>query len=347
MNKKDMDFLRKKQELPLKNKVALTEIKVKHFYNAFNGDVYVSFSGGKDSTVLLDIARNLYSNIPIVFSNTGLEYPEIVEFVKTFIKDSSKYNEVEVRGHKIRHYEEDNVFIIRPKYSFKEVIEKEGYPILSKRTSRFIKDLQNPTENNKVTRQMRMTGNMANGGTTTVGKLAEKWKEKFFDIEDEENLIYENKVDFKVSNRCCNLLKKQPFKALKSEFNLKPIIGTLANESYLRKNRYLNSGCNVYDSKNPRSAPLSFWTEQDILEYLYTNDLPYSSIYGEIIKEKDSYKLTGEQRTGCVFCAFGAHLEDEPNRFQRLKKTHPKLYKYAMDNLGMKEVLDFIDVPYK
>lgn len=72
-----------------------------------------SFSGGKDSTVLLHIARELYPNIKAVFCDTGLEYPEIRQFVKTF----------------------DNVDWLRPKMGFKQVCEKYGFPLISKEVS--------------------------------------------------------------------------------------------------------------------------------------------------------------------------------------------------------------------
>lgn len=80
------------------------------------GDVFISFSGGKDSTVLLDIARRIYPDIEAVFSDTGLEYPEIKEFVKTF----------------------PNVAIVRPKYSFKQILTKYGYPIISKEVANVV-----------------------------------------------------------------------------------------------------------------------------------------------------------------------------------------------------------------
>lgn len=343
---KDIDFLRKKQELPLKNKIALTKIKVKHFYNSFSGKVYLSWSGGKDSTVLKDIIEEMGLDIPKVFSNTGLEYPELVDFVKDEINDKDSVRITKRNGTTIKHYYNDNLFIIYPRYTFKEVIDKEGYPIISKRTSRFIKDLQNPTDNNKVTRYMRLTGIMNNGETTSVGKLSNKWRNKFFEINNMESLDYEDKVDFKVSHRCCNYLKKQPFKHFQQEFDLKPIIATMANESNFRLNKYLDKGCNIYDSKNPQSNPISFWTTQDILNYIKVNDLDIPEVYGDIIIDNnDKLVVDGVKRTGCVFCAFGVHLEDEPNRFQKLKKTHPKLHKYAMDNLGLKKVLDYIDVP--
>ena len=47
-----------------------------------------------------------------------------------------------------------------------------------------------------------------------------------------------------------------------------------------------------------------------------------------------------------MFCMFGAHLEKEPNRFQRLKETHPKQYDYCINKLGLGEVLDYINVKY-
>jgi len=61
---------------------------------------------------------------------------------------------------------------------------------------------------------------------------------------------------------------------------------------------------------------LSFWTEQDILQYIQDKNLPYASVYGDIKKNrKGKLETTGEDRTGCIFCAFGCHMEKEPNRF--------------------------------
>jgi 3'-phosphoadenosine 5'-phosphosulfate sulfotransferase (PAPS reductase)/FAD synthetase len=99
--------------------------------------------------------------------------------------------------------------------------------------------------------------------------------------------------------------------------------------------------------------PIAFWTENDILEYIYTKNLKIASVYGDIIKMEDgTYTTTGCDRTGCMFCMFGCHLEKEPNRFQKLSQTHPKIYDYCMKptdegGLGIAEVLDFIGVPYK
>jgi 3'-phosphoadenosine 5'-phosphosulfate sulfotransferase (PAPS reductase)/FAD synthetase len=91
---------------------------------------------------------------------------------------------------------------------------------------------------------------------------------------------------------------------------------------------------------------MSFWTEQDVLRYLRHFGLPYASVYGEIAEDKNG-KLytTGEQRTGCIFCPVGCHL-DKVNRFQRLAVTHPKLHDYVINQLGLRELLDFVGVDY-
>lgn len=102
------------QSLPLELKVYKTIDNIREFVREYGIDeCYVSFSGGKDSTVLLDIARKICPNIEAVFVNTGLEYPEIQKFVKMF----------------------DNVRIVYPKHTFKEVISEYGYPIIGKETA--------------------------------------------------------------------------------------------------------------------------------------------------------------------------------------------------------------------
>lgn len=114
MNKHTIGDLYQMQSLPLSAKIRMTEYRIKQWVEEYGEDgVYVSFSGGKDSTVLLDIARRLFPNIKAAFVDTGLEYPEIRQFVKGF----------------------DNVDWLRPKLTFKQVVEKYGYPFISKEVS--------------------------------------------------------------------------------------------------------------------------------------------------------------------------------------------------------------------
>ncbi|HBB72362.1 MAG TPA: hypothetical protein DCZ71_07120 [Ruminococcus sp.] len=167
---------------------------------------------------------------------------------------------------------------------------------------------------------------------------------------------------FRCSSECCSVMKKNPMKQYEKETGRMPIVATMACESRLRKEHWLIHGCNAFDAKRPRSQPMSFWTEQDVLEYIYTRKIPYASVYGDIfIGEDGKYHTTGAQRTGCMFCMFGCHLEKEPNRFQKLAETHPKIYDYCIgggaemdgvwqpDNhgLGLGKVLGYIGVNYE
>lgn len=310
MNNNDLKIL---QAYPLWMKVERTKQRIREWvdYYGENG-VYISFSGGKDSTVLLDIVRSIYPDIPAVFSNTGLEYPEIVQFVKTF----------------------DNVTIIKPEMTFKKVIEEKGYPIISKSVANTVRLAKKNIEEGKDTLRVRQIRGLEKGSKFNKAK----W----------EFLL---DAPFKISDECCNEMKKKPFKKYEKKTGRVPFIATMADESLQREAVYLKTGCNAFESTKPKSTPMGFWTEQDVLQYIFENNLNICSVYGDIIEEKDMlgnkvYFTTGEKRTGCMFCGFGCHLEKSPNRFQRMKYTHPKQYKYCMEKLGMKEVLEYIGVEY-
>ena len=148
---------------------------------------------------------------------------------------------------------------------------------------------------------------------------------------------------FMISHMCCSVMKKTPIRSYQTKTKRVPFIGTLAEESKLREQAWIKHGCNAFESKKPTSQPLSFWTEQDILKYLYMEGYEIASVYGDIVGvDADGMeyeplpgvdcqlKCTGCTRTGCIFCGFGAHLEKGETRFQRLARTHPKQYEYCM-----------------
>ena len=123
----------------------------------------------------------------------------------------------------------------------------------------------------------------------------------------------------------------------------------MACESFKRVQDYLKVGCNAFEAKRPVSRPMGFWTEQDVLQYLRGYNfyqLPYASIYGDIVETDGVLSTTGVDRTGCMFCLFGINQEKGVNRFQRMKKIHPQIYNYCIKQLGIGEVLDFIGVRY-
>lgn len=311
--------LKELQALSLERKVQITQSRIIEWYKHYNGQVYVSFSGGKDSTVLLHIARQLFPDIEAVYVDTGLEYPELREFVKSI----------------------DNVTWLKPEMNFRQVLDKYGYPIISKDISRRIKDARSAIEKgNKDSYVFKML----NGTYTDKdGNLSmfncEKWK---FLID----------APFTISNYCCDVMKKKPLHKFDKETLKKPITGIMTDESSQRRAQWLKTGCNAFDNKNPQSKPMSFWTENDVLEYIVKNELKICSIYGNIIQDKNGkYKTTALKRTGCMFCGYGVHCEKSPNRFERMKETHPKIWDYCIrpkdkGGLGMGEVLDFINVSY-
>lgn len=314
--------LKQMQSLPLRSKILMTKRRIRDWYDHFDGQVYISFSGGKDSTVLLHIARELYPDIEAVFVNTGLEYPEIQRFVKTF----------------------DNVTILRPEVRFDEVIKKYGYPVINKDISMTIHYAK---QNNAEWAWKRLNGINKNG------KPSEYMKQRYGKYKPL------TQVDFNCSNWCCLVMKEKPLSEI--EKTKKPITGILACESERRTYAWLKTGCNAFDSKKPLSKPMSFWTEQDVLQYIKENNIPIASVYGEVVYKEDSGQMriedygiegfgteklctTGCNRTGCIFCAFGAHLEKGERRFEMLKRNHPRQYEYC---IGGGEYVDGVWQPSK
>lgn len=305
--------LKIRQAYPLDMKIRLTQERIKQWVDYWGVDgVYVAFSGGKDSTVLLHLVRQLYPNVPAVFVDTGLEYPEIKRFVNTV----------------------DNVTILRPELRFDKVIEEYGYPIISKSVAKVIEICRNCEKRGKkdTSYQKRLSGEYVVNGKKSLFNC-EKWK-------------FLLNAPFKISHKCCDIMKKKPIKKYRKDTGRKGILGIMACESVLRTAKYLENGCNAFNAKEPNSQPMAFWLEQDVLKYLYDNKIPYASIYGQIVPHNGIYITTGEKRTGCMFCAFGCHLEKSPNRFERMKETHPAQYDYCINKMGFNKVLDYIGVKY-
>ncbi len=296
------------QSLPLDIKIAKSKLRIQEWVDFYGvDDCYISFSGGKDSLVMLHLIKQLdiKDRIPVVFVDTGLEYPEIKQFVKKIYP---------------------NVTILRPKKSFKQVIEEYGYPVISKEQAQYIEDIRTGTEKIKLRRLEGVNGQF---------KLANKYR-------------YLLDAPFKISSKCCAIMKKEPIRNYENKSRRVPFLGMMADDSLLRKNMYLKSGCNSFDSARPKSMPIGFWTEQDILQYIKNNNLELCSIYGDIVQDENGkLKTTGNNRTGCIWCMFGLQYDGEENRFQRLKITHPELHDYCMNKLGMKEVLEFMSEPYE
>lgn len=299
--------LKTMQAWPLWRKVQVTQTRILEWCLYYDYKVYVSFSGGKDSTVLLDLVRRVYPDCPAVFCDTGLEYPEIRAFVKTI----------------------DNVVQVRPEMPFSKVIEGYGYPVISKDIAKVVYFARQGS---------KWALNRFNALNTDGTKS--KFKEHY--------IKYKYLIDapFCVANTCCRIIKEHPLNKYSRANKMHAITGLKADDSFQRQQAWQQSGCNAYGIG--KSKPMSFWLEQDVLQYLKNLDLPYASIYGDIVANGNGIlATTGAKRTGCMFCMFGVHLEAEPNRFQRMQTTHPKHWNYCINKLGCGKVLDYIGVPYE
>lgn len=349
MNKHQAHDLKQMQSLPLEAKIRMTQQRIRQWYDHWDGQVYVSFSGGKDSTVLKHIVDNTPGvyDVPAVFVNTGLEYPEIQKFVK------------DVKAGRWDCFN-PNVEIVRPEMRFDDVLKVHGYPVISKRVSAYVNTAKRHPDSKRA-----------------------KWirGEEWTKFVTGGKYTYLIDSPFPISDQCCNVMKKKPAKQYAKETGRKPMTGQMACESLSRENIWMQYGCNGFDMAEPISNPMAFWTEQDVLHYIKKFNVPYCSVYGDIhvkppegteegqmnaidflgcYEPEDTLETTGCSRTGCIFCMFGCHLEKEPNRFQRLKETHPRQYEYCIgggemvdgkwqpskEGLGLGKVLDYIGVKY-
>jgi len=240
-NKYTRQDLTAMQAWSLERKIQVTQLRIMEFVEHFDGQAYISFSGGKDSTVLLDLARRAYPDIEAVFADTGLEHPEIRQFVKT----------------------KDNVTQIKPKMNFVDVLEKYGYPVISKAVSKNIKEYKkNP--NGENSKKLLGTHTNKDGGKSIY--CCDKYK-------------YLIDAPFKISDMCCEEMKKKPFKSYEKQSGKNPINGMIADESQSRSAAWIKNGCNAFDSKRPKSMPMAFWTGCGILKFptRSTNPAPCNS----------------------------------------------------------------------
>ena len=356
MNAFTKEDLKRFQAESLDDKEQRSLAKIGQWYSYWGNEVFVAFSGGKDSTVLAHLCARwcqiVRATLYLVFINTGLEYPEIRHFVTEYADYLRKKFGINVV-----------LDIERPRMRFDEVIKTYGYPIISKETAKTISAARRLGESSKY-------------GAVSLARLNGTFKQKdgnpsLYNCSKYKPLL---NVDFKIASDCCDIMKKKPSHDYIKRTGRKPIVGQMAEESRLREQRWLRYGCNGFDMTSPSSSPISFWTEQDILQYIKENRLPIASVYGDIIYEVDPEQMridllgmqdklctTGCRRTGCIFCAFGCHLEKEPSRFQQLKITHPRQYEYCIgggeynedgvwqpnkEGLGMGHVFDELNKIY-
>ena len=301
----DWEFSQRKY-LPYEVKLLLSANRIRDWYEYYGGNVYVSFSGGLDSTVLTHMVEKvLERTVPNVYVDTGLEFPQIRHFVYGF-----------------------DVEVLYPEYRIRDVVLEKGYPLISKEVASKIRKLRHGNLSDRY-RNYLLYGDERG----KLGKLSDCWK-------------FLITAPFDVSEECCMIMKERPLMEYARRTGRVPFIGITQDEGFMRQRQYNRTGCNVYNAKQPKSQPLGFWTKQDILRYVVENRLRYSSVYGDIVNIDCIYHTTGEQRTGCMYCPMGCQLEPTPNRYHRLRERDIKTYRYIMKpisagGLGFDYVLNY------
>ncbi len=276
--------LQRLQSLPLPEKIAKTEWLIAEAVDWYGlSGVALSYSTGKDSSVLSHIARHLYPDMLHIFANTTCEYPESLQLYR-------------------RQCNEFNLIMARPKggWNFKKVVNRYGYPMFGKDVARVNMDYRNAKNKRSKAK---------------ILKHMKKDKARYIKY----------LTTARLSDKCCDILKHGEIKKLEKRLGVKcSIMATMAGESQLRRFSWVDYGCNVFKkTKNPRSRPLSFWTEKDIWDYIDSYGVEVSELY-----------RMGYKRNGCMFCGFGVHLEKKPNKIQRLAWTHPRAHDYLVRNFS-------------
>lgn len=202
--RKDLSVM---QSWPLARKIQVTQAKILEWHHHFNGNIAVSYSGGKDSAVLLDLVRRAFPDTPAVFVDTGLELPEIRDHVKNT----------------------ENVIWLRPEMPFPAVIRQYGYPVISKEVAHRIYYARKGS----LWAHMHLRGLMKDGTPSKFNERYMKWA----------HLV---DAPFSVSGKCCDITKKRPIHRFQKETGTALIVGTMASESIARQSAYLQTGCNSF-----------------------------------------------------------------------------------------------------
>lgn len=370
MNLTDKQIFQQRQSMPLETKIAMTKHRIKDFVDYCDSvgmDVYQSHSFGKDSTVLRHIIKSIGfdKSITPVFSNTGLEFKEIVRMARSY----------------------PGAVEVSPKKNFKRVWEEDGIPLASKKVAKMIRVLQEgKTEKNANMYKLYDEGVNSKGQNAPSWKIPNKWRK-----------LVDNELGLKFTDKCCDHLKKEPLDTYQKKAKAGRIDAMMADEGGMRAGKHV---CTIFDNKKPHASPMLFWTEYDVWEYINKYNVEVCEVYYDRIFDvcgnmvacdsphvdlpmvKDSnvidmtivacdgadsgffddigewaafrddcsydkemyYYITGEKRTGCTFCGFGAHLEKGANRFQKLSVSDPRRHNVIINRMGMGKALEMINV---
>lgn len=336
-----------KQCVPYSIKVRMSETRIRSFIEecerrSLNCHVSV---GGLDSIVLGHLIRKM-----------GYDADK-VPFVSASTLEDISIQKV---------HKEMNCIVVKPLKNKVDILQQEGFPVLSKKIANKIDTLAHPTEKNKTVRHAIITGECGEQGhfaTDSKMRLPMTYLKLFGGWDEEGKALGYSKPNFNVSHKCCYYLKEAPCDNWAKEHNSVPFLGLMASEGGQRADALEEHGCNYFGKTTARSCPFAFYYHSDVVHLAVDLGVHIPDIYGSVkisdeVNEYGDYEYstTGEQRTGCSMCGFGIQLEERPHRFDRLYERNPKEWDFWMNKCckhedgtlyGWGEVLDYLSIPWR
>lgn len=311
------------------------DLKLEYFckkYSEFilhcKGEIYLSFSAGMDSQTACDIIDKIHTGMfrhltpqwervvsypkpPLVFSNTGLEYPEIVDHAKTF----------------------EGLEIIKPKMGFTRVIAEIGVAVISKEVAQKIREIRT-TKSDKL-RNKRLYGDEKGNG-----KIPEKWKSYIdapFLISD-QCCTKLKKDPFKEYEKKTG--RKPVIFTTVGESRLRDSSYYTTGCNTFEEGKEKSRPFSIFKKEDCWEYAMRFNIKFASVYYDRTVDV--KQLDGSVV----SRDLPAVERTGCTFCMFGIHLDKGSNRMQNMAVSHPKFHDVIINKCGLGKILDWMKIPY-
>lgn len=330
-----------------------------------DGELVISFSGGKDSAVVLYLMAQMWSiskqkdkPLRVFFADTTNEFICARKYRQEYIKWIEQKFDIKVEYTEVKA--DSNYF---------NVVDTIGLPFISKKVSRMVRDCKETLRRLDIKYkdiEPYMPKHYTSNNIQEMIRAADKLRELGFNdtvilnltkIRSDNHIglrflpikyrpLLDNE-DIELSEQCCTILKKEPLKKVQKETEgLLAVTGEMAGDSRDRLEAYRKTGCNLFFGNSRKSKPIGPMTEQTVLWIIEHEKIPIMPAYGDCKCCDGVYELTGEKRTGCKLCGFG--IMYDPDRFVRLAKTEPKIVQFAFTSrenggLGYKEVCLFLN----
>lgn len=302
------------------------------FMIEMEGNCYRAFSGGKDSDMGCRLIEMIHDG-----TLSHLLPPHIWHKLKRYPVPPRVFNNTGLEFPEIvEHVKKFDHIETRPKMGFTRVIKEVGVAVISKEVAQKLREIRNSKSQKLIDKRLH-------GDDKGNGKIPEKWK-------------YLIDAPFDITEKCCDILKKQPVKIYERKTKRKPIIFTMIGESWLRRSSYLQTGCNTFEEGKEKCRPYSIFTDEDTWELAERFNIVFAPVYYARVNQVEQLDgsvktvyLEPECQTGCTFCLFGMHLDskEKNNHIQRLAISHPKYYDIVINKCGLGKILDWLGFHYK